>query len=75
MDELNKDPKEMNKSLLWRSVEEYKSGGKLDDVHYNEFMPGVKEEFDPQKMGSGISRRKFLALLSASAAFYCRRLQ
>ncbi len=69
MDELNKDPKEMNKDLLWRSVEEYKSGGKLDDVHYNEFMPGVKEEFDPQKMGSGISRRKFLALLSASAAF------
>jgi len=33
-----------------------------------EFMEGVKDEFDPRKM-KGLSRRNFLALLTASTAF------
>lgn len=33
-----------------------------------EFLPGVTDEFNPKEM-SGISRRKFLALVGASAAF------
>ncbi len=69
MSELNKEQNELMKDSLWRSVEEYEAGGKLDASHYNEFLPGVKEEFDPEKNLTGISRRKFLALLSASAAF------
>jgi len=34
----------------------------------HEFMEGVKDEFDPRNM-KGISRRNFLALLTASSAF------
>ncbi|GAB1349806.1 hypothetical protein MASR1M107_20200 [Ignavibacteriales bacterium] len=69
MSDHNKESNENMNDSLWRSIEEYKLGGKLDESHYNEFMPGVKEEFDPEKSMTGISRRKFLALLSASAAF------
>jgi len=69
MSEHNKESNDQMNDSLWRSIEEYKAGGKLDESHYNEFMPGVKEEFDPHKSMTGISRRKFLALLSASAAF------
>ncbi len=41
---------------------------KLTLKENHEFMDGVKDEFDPRNM-KGISRRNFLALLTASSAF------
>ena len=43
----------------------------IKDLSLNEnteFMEGVKDEFDPRQM-KGLSRRNFLALLTASTAF------
>ncbi len=52
----------------WRSFEElYRDPETIKNQH-NEFRDGVKDDFDPSKDLSGISRRKFLALLGASAA-------
>jgi molybdopterin-containing oxidoreductase family iron-sulfur binding subunit len=50
----------------WQSVEQYYNG-KIDGAD-DEFRDGVTEDFDPSEMNS-VSRRKFLALLSASTAF------
>jgi Anaerobic dehydrogenases, typically selenocysteine-containing len=69
MSDQNKDRKDVKRDELWRSVDEYNAGGVTDETQYHEFAPGVKEEFDVDKELSGISRRKFLALMSASAAF------
>ncbi|MBZ0200256.1 MAG: TAT-variant-translocated molybdopterin oxidoreductase [Ignavibacteriaceae bacterium] len=54
-------------SNYWRSFEDlYKSAGSIEAKHH-EFKDGVTEDFDPKKL-SNFSRRKFLALLGASAA-------
>lgn len=66
MAEHNKDTN--NEKLYWKSIEEFQNDGVLDPSHYNEFRPGVKDDFDPSSSLNGISRRKFLTLLSASAA-------
>ncbi|MFO7446605.1 MAG: TAT-variant-translocated molybdopterin oxidoreductase [Ignavibacteriaceae bacterium] len=51
----------------WRSFKElYNDPGLKEDTHL-EFKKGVTEDFDPDKL-SGISRRRFLALVGASAA-------
>lgn len=55
-----------NGKVYWTSYESLNTENQ-DPAVYNEFMPGVKDEFSPEKL-SGISRRKFLALLGASAA-------
>ncbi len=62
----NKDRK--NSAEFWKSLKEYYGDPKILKAKNNEFMDGVTDEFDPDEM-SGVSRRKFLALLTASAAF------
>jgi molybdopterin-containing oxidoreductase family iron-sulfur binding subunit len=49
-------------------IEESNNMMELSELNADEFREGVTEDFDPSDM-PGISRRKFLALLSASAAF------
>jgi MoCo/4Fe-4S cofactor protein with predicted Tat translocation signal len=51
----------------WRSFNElYKEKSFIESSHH-EFNEGVKDDFDPGTLG-GLSRRKFLALVGASAA-------
>lgn len=51
----------------WRSFEELHNDPKIIEQSHHEFHEGVTDEFDPKKLSS-FSRRKFLALLGASAA-------
>ena len=51
----------------WKSINEFNEK-KLEVSKSDEFMEGAVKEFDPSQL-NGISRRKFLALLSASTAF------
>ncbi len=51
----------------WQSFEELYSDPEFLKAHQDEFKEGVSEDFDSSGM-SAISRRKFLALLGASAA-------
>ncbi len=52
----------------WKSLEELAGDPAVLAGKQHEFQAGVTDDFDPQAM-SGISRRKFLAVLGASAAF------
>lgn len=52
---------------LWKSINDYNNDPEVLKFKHDEFLEGVTEKFDSEKL-SGISRRKFLALLSASAA-------
>jgi molybdopterin-containing oxidoreductase family iron-sulfur binding subunit len=65
------DKKEMNNEYTnlnyWRSFEELYGDKEAIQSKLNEFQSGVTDEFDVKNL-SGISRRKFLALLGASAA-------
>ncbi len=56
-----------DKKELWKSLQDYNNDPESLKFKHNEFLEEVTEKFDPEKI-SGISRRKFLALLSASAA-------
>ena len=51
----------------WRSFEELYQNKEVLDARHHEFKDGVTDGFDPSGM-SVVSRRKFLALLGASAA-------
>ena len=51
----------------WRSFEELYQNKEVLDARHHEFKEGVTDGFDPSGM-SVVSRRKFLALLGASAA-------
>ncbi|VAX25146.1 Molybdopterin oxidoreductase, iron-sulfur binding subunit [hydrothermal vent metagenome] len=51
----------------WKSIDEYNKK-ELSVSKSDEFMEGTTDEFDLSKL-NGLSRRKFLALLSASTAF------
>ncbi len=51
----------------WRSLEELYKDPKTLEAKHHEFKEGVTDEFNPSKL-SGLSRRKFLALVGASAA-------
>ncbi|MBI5660908.1 MAG: TAT-variant-translocated molybdopterin oxidoreductase [Ignavibacterium album] len=53
----------------WRSFEELYKNEKTLEARNHEFADGVTDDFNPNESLSGISRRKFLALLGASAAF------
>jgi MoCo/4Fe-4S cofactor protein with predicted Tat translocation signal len=57
-------PKEPN---YWRSFNELYNDKDFIEASHHEFGEKVKEDFNPDKL-SGFSRRKFLALLGASAA-------
>lgn len=52
----------------WRSFEELYSDKKTLEAKKHEFADGVTDDFSVDKNLSGLSRRKFIALLSASAA-------
>ena len=53
--------------LLWKSLNDYNGDLAIEQLKQNEFAEGVTDEFNSESI-NGISRRKFLALLSASAA-------
>jgi len=66
MSENNKNQNKKIEKSFWKSLESYQNDSKLNLE--NEFEEGVTDDFNPSQL-NGISRRKFLALLSASAAF------
>ena len=57
-----------NESKYWKSLRELHKGSSLTEKDAGEFMAGVTDDFNSSEM-SGISRKQFLALLTASAAF------
>ncbi len=52
----------------WKSLKELGNNPESFEAKANEFMQGVTDDFDLKNL-SGLSRRKFLALLGASTAF------
>lgn len=52
----------------WRSFEELQGSENFKELQHHEFFNGVTEDFNPETDLSSVSRRKFLALLGASAA-------
>ena len=52
----------------WRSLRELRAGESVSEQKAHEFMAGVTDDVDPSAL-SPMSRKQFLALLSASAAF------
>lgn len=59
---------EYNKKNFWKSLKEYYDDPAVFEAKVNEFKEGVTDDFNPSDL-NGISRRKFLAALTASAAF------
>lgn len=71
MSELNNNNdshKQQNDPHYWRSFEELQNDSGFKKIKENEFLEGVTKDFDPNTDLNGVSRRKFLALLGASAA-------
>ncbi|GMU85347.1 MAG: hypothetical protein AMXMBFR48_05890 [Ignavibacteriales bacterium] len=64
----NDSQKQQNDPHYWRSFEELQNDSGFKKIKENEFIEGVTKDFDPNTDLSGVSRRKFLALLGASAA-------
>ncbi|MAT58319.1 MAG: molybdopterin oxidoreductase [Ignavibacteriae bacterium] len=60
--------KTKNDKNFWKSLKEYYNDPDVLKSKSNEFADGVTEDFNPSEL-SPISRRNFLALLTASAAF------
>jgi MoCo/4Fe-4S cofactor protein with predicted Tat translocation signal len=52
----------------WQALEELEGNADVLEARGHEFKQGVTEDFDPEQM-SGVSRRRFLAVMGASAAF------
>jgi len=52
----------------WRSLRELHDSGSVTDIKAHEFMSGVTDDFNLSDL-STMSRKQFLALLTASAAF------
>jgi len=65
---MSNSKKMKNESGYWRSFRDLNNDPELFEEKAQEFMKGVTDDFDLSKL-SGLSRRKFIALLSASAAF------
>ncbi|MBI3122768.1 MAG: TAT-variant-translocated molybdopterin oxidoreductase [Ignavibacteriales bacterium] len=59
---------EYNKKNFWKSLKEYYDDPAVFEEKAHEFQEGVTDDFNPSQL-SGLSRRKFLAALTASAAF------
>ena len=53
----------------WKSIEQYNQSDEYKESSHHEFDEGVKDEFDPEQDANSFSRRKFFALIGASAAF------
>ena len=51
----------------WQSLEELYNDPRVAEASHHEFKEGVTEDFSPFNL-PGLSRRKFLALVGASAA-------
>jgi MoCo/4Fe-4S cofactor protein with predicted Tat translocation signal len=67
-DNLQSSPSENKPDAnYWRSLEELYNDPELIEASHHELKEGVNEEFNPSIL-SGLSRRKFIALLGASAA-------
>ncbi|MGE5679762.1 MAG: TAT-variant-translocated molybdopterin oxidoreductase [Bacillota bacterium] len=64
----SKNSEESKGSAFWRSLKELGNDPQVNEAKANEFMQGVTDDFKIEEL-SGVSRRKFLALLSASVAF------
>ncbi|NWF89120.1 MAG: TAT-variant-translocated molybdopterin oxidoreductase [Ignavibacteriaceae bacterium] len=65
-----KPEKSSNKKLdvnYWRSFEDLHNDSRIVEASHHEFKTGATENFNPSEL-SNISRRKFLALVGASAA-------
>ena len=58
----------MNEKNHWRSLRDLQDAGATEERKAREFEPGVTDAFDPSEM-SPLSRKQFLALMAASAAF------
>ena len=56
-----------NEKKTWKSLKEYYNDPDVLKAKVNEFSDGVTDDFNPDEM-NGMSRRRFLALLTASAA-------
>jgi len=66
--ELKNDSSTNNEDInYWRSFEELCHDPAVKEAKFHEFADGTKDDFDPSNLSS-LSRRKFLALLGASAA-------
>lgn len=61
-------PKNTNESKYWKSLRAYHNDPAAAEAKAREFAKDVTGEFDVDSM-SGMSRKQFLALVSASAAF------
>lgn len=59
---------EYNKKNFWKSLKEYYDDPAVLEAKAHEFSEGVTDDFNPSQL-SALSRRKFLAALTASAAF------
>lgn len=57
-----------NEIRTWKSLRELEDKESVAQIRNDEFLEGVTEPFDPSEM-STMSRKQFLALLTASAAF------
>lgn len=62
MDKTTQSPK------YWRSIEQKDNPEAFEEAAANEFKAGVTDDFDSKDM-PGLSRKRFLALLGATAAF------
>ncbi len=56
------------KKDFWKSLKEYYDDPEVLKAKVSEFADGVTDDFNPDEMNK-VSRRRFLALVSASAAF------
>jgi len=68
MAENNLPQNEQPDTNYWRSFKELYQDQKTLEAKKHEFADGVTDDFTIEKNLSGLSRRKFIALLSASAA-------
>ena len=57
-----------NESKYWKSLRELHDKDAVGELKAHEFMDGVTDDFKMSEL-SGMSRKQFLALLTASAAF------
>ncbi|MBL1214536.1 MAG: TAT-variant-translocated molybdopterin oxidoreductase [Ignavibacteriae bacterium] len=57
-----------DKKNFWKSLKDYNNDPEFLKAKTNEFVEGVTDDFNPEEM-KGLSRRKFLALVTASTAF------
>ncbi len=57
-----------DKKSFWKSLKDYNNDPEFLKAKTNEFVEGVTDDFSPEEM-KGLSRRKFLALVTASTAF------